>query len=273
MDLVLTVRVDDLHIAYVRAGEGDPLVFLHGGISDHREWRGPMDALRDRFTVVAWDTPGAGGSDDPPATYRMRDYADRLGEFIDVLGLGASHVCGLSWGSTLALELYRLRPDLVRSLILVGAYAGWAGSLEPAEVERRLRTSLRDLEAARVPEDFVRPWLPTLFSAGVDPAIVEGYLAMSASFHPAGVRTALTAMAEADLRPVLPTIAVPTLLVVGERDVRSPEAVVRAMADDIPGAELVVLPGVGHVCHVEAPAAFEAAVRAFLDRVAATTPR
>jgi pimeloyl-ACP methyl ester carboxylesterase len=257
------LEVGGLTVVYERCGEGPPLVLLHGGLSDHREWRSQIDGLSDGFTVVAWDTPGAGGSSDPPETFRMPDYADVLAAFIEGLGLGRPHVLGLSWGSTLALELCRRRPDLPRSLILAGAYAGWAGSLTPDEVARRLETSLRDLETMPA-EAFVRTWVPSLFPQGARTEVVEGYVAIMADRHPAGVRAMLRAMAGADLRDVLPSISIPTLLLYGEKDARSPLAVAQEMHERIPGSTLVVLPGVGHMGNLEAPEAFNATVRSFL---------
>ena len=76
------------------------------------------------------------------------------------------------------------------------------------------------------------------------------------------------ALAEADLRAVLPTITVPTLLLYGAADVRAPRAVAEALHAGIPHSELVLLPGVGHACNLEAPEAFNAEVRRFLQRVA-----
>ena len=108
--LMERIALGELSVAYERAGTGPPLVLLHGGLSDHREWRRQIDSLSDTYTVVAWDAPGCGASDDPPATYRMPDYAGRLADLIDGLGLGRPHVLGLSWGSTLGLALYQLRP-------------------------------------------------------------------------------------------------------------------------------------------------------------------
>lgn len=166
------IEVDDGTIAYERAGNGPPLVLLHGGLSDHREWRLQIDDLSDSFTVVAWDTPGCGGSTDPPEPFRMPDYAARLIGFIEALQLDRPHVLGLSWGSTLALELYRRRPDLPRSLILTAAYAGWAGSLPPATVAERLASSLHDLET-KAPEDFVRTWVSSLFSRRASNQVIE----------------------------------------------------------------------------------------------------
>ncbi len=88
-----------------------------------------------------------------------------------------------------------------------------------------------------------------------------------ADSRPAGLRPMLLAMAEADLRDVPPTISVPTLLLHGEEDARSPRDVAEQMHAAIPGSALVVLPGVGHQANVEAPEAFNEAVRTFLRTV------
>src|SRR5918994_5024043 len=110
------VDIAGLRIAFRRRGDGPPLLLLHGAVCDSRVWRVELESLSDAFTVVAWDAPGCGGSSDPAEHFRMAEYADCLARFIDTLGLQAPHVLGHSWGSALALELYRQRPDLVRSL-------------------------------------------------------------------------------------------------------------------------------------------------------------
>jgi hypothetical protein len=91
---------------------------LHGGISDSREWRLPIDGLCGEFMLAAWDAPGCGQASDPPQTFRMPDYAACLVSFIEALALDSPHVVGLSFGDTLALELFRQRPMLPRSLVL-----------------------------------------------------------------------------------------------------------------------------------------------------------
>jgi pimeloyl-ACP methyl ester carboxylesterase len=103
-----------------------------------------------KFTVVAWDAPGFGRSSDPPETFRLPDYADCLAAFVDALGLELPHVLGLSFGGGLALELYRRKPALPRTLVLASAYAGWAGSLPTQVVAERLESRLR---AAKLPPD------------------------------------------------------------------------------------------------------------------------
>src|SRR5438093_4111731 len=105
------IDVGGIRIAYRRAGMGPPLVLLHGGPSDSREWHYQLQGLSDEFAVVAWDMPGCGQSADPPEHFlHTLDYADCLAAFIEALGLRQPHVLGLSFGSGLALELYRWYP-------------------------------------------------------------------------------------------------------------------------------------------------------------------
>ena len=254
------MRANGLEVAYERVGDGPPLVFLHGATSDHRMWRPQLEALADEFTVVAWDEPGAGSSADLPPGFGLADYAGALAALIEHLGLGPVHLAGLSWGGTVALELYRLRPELVATLLLLDTYAGWKGSLPADEV--RARVELAEAMLAAPGADFA-PVLPGLF-AGEPPAELLGLLAeVSAAVRPESMRAQMSAMAEADLTEVLPRIEVPALLVWGEHDARSPLDVAREFERRIPGAELVVIPDAGHVSNLEQPDRFNAAVREF----------
>jgi pimeloyl-ACP methyl ester carboxylesterase len=254
------LRAHGLEIAYEREGAGAPLVLVHGAAVDSRMWRPQLAALADEFTVVAWDEPGAGRSADVPSDFGLVDYADCLAALIRALDLGPAHVAGLSWGGTVAQELYRHHPELVATLLLVDTYAGWKGSLPEEEVRLRVEGVRQMLAAADHQFD---PTLPGLF-AGEPPAEVVPLLeAMAADVRPDSMRTALLVMAEADQRDLLPRIAVPTLLIWGERDARSPLTVARQFEAAIPGAELVLIPGAGHVSNLEAPEPFNRAVRDF----------
>jgi pimeloyl-ACP methyl ester carboxylesterase len=261
------VEVSGLRIAYERRGSGPAVVLLHGFVGDGcSTWSPQLEDLSGDFTVVAWDAPGAGRSADPPATFRSPDYADCLAAFVSALGLGRPHVVGLSSGGVFALELAGRHPDVVRSLVLAGGYAGWAGSLGPAAAEQRLQFCLHAADLP--PGEFVDALLPSMFA---DPS--AGYAAeFGASmrgFSPAGFRSMARSCAEADLRHVLGGLGVPTLVLHGEHDVRARRAVADALHDAIPGSRLVVLPGAGHVSSLEAPRQFTREVRDFLATVPA----
>ncbi|WP_030194822.1 alpha/beta fold hydrolase [Streptomyces sp. NRRL S-87] len=255
-----TVRVDGLTVAYDRVGAGPPVVFLHGAGDDARIWRPQLQALADAFTVVAWDEPGAGRSSDVPGSFVLADYARCVAAVVASLGLGPAHVAGLSWGGTVALEFYRHHPDLVRTLILADTYAGWKGSLPAAEVRARVKGARRMPAAPRGAFD---PTLPGLYADGPPAAYAALLAAMADAVRPATLGRQLSLMAETDQRDLLPTVAVPTLLLWGEQDVRSPLTVARQFHEAIPDAELVVIPGAGHVSNLERPEEFNRAVRRF----------
>lgn len=259
------VDVAGLRIAFQQLGDGPPLLLLHGAVCDSRVWRVELESLSDAYTVVAWDAPGCGGSSEPPEGFRMAEYAECLVQFIDELGLQPTHVLGHSWGSALALDLYRQRPTWVRSLVLVGAYAGWAGSLPPDEVDRRLQFALRTAELG--PGAFDPTTMPGLFSDALPEERAKELAMVMSEIRPVATRTMAYALAEADLRDVLPRIAVPTLLLYGDADERSPLNVARELQASIPGSTLAVMPGLGHECYLEAAQEFGSRVRTFLSGV------
>ena len=124
---VEVIRANGLEIAYERVGDGPPLGFVHGAAEEGRAWRPQVDVLADEFTAVAWDEPGPGYSSDLPPGFGLADYANCLAALIEALGLGPAHVAGISWGGTVALELYRHASGLVGTPVLVDTYAGWKG--------------------------------------------------------------------------------------------------------------------------------------------------
>lgn len=255
--------VGGLRIAYERAGSGPPVALLHGFVGDGRAtWMGQIETLAEDFTVVAWDAPGAGASTTPPEWFRAADYADCLVALLEELGFRRAHLVGLSFGGIVALTVAERRPEVAASLTLVDSYAGWRGSLPDEEVDARLARCLELSELE--PDAFAAAMVPSMFSPSASSRVVDEFAATVRSFDPAGFRVMSHASAEADLRQVLPRIAVPTLVLQGDADTRSPLRAAEAMTAAIPMARLVVLPGVGHVSSVEAPDAVARELGGFL---------
>jgi len=259
------IEVEGFRIAYHKQGEGPPLVLLHGWPANSREWRRQIDGLSDQFTIVAWDAPGAGLSSDPPDSFRLSDWAECLAKFVAALGLERPHVAGLSWGGGLALEFYRRHPEVPRTLILVSAYAGWAGSLPPDVVEERLQLFLRNTELP--PDQWPLTYLRTLVSEHAPDDVFDEIRSIVAELHPVATRTAIRAFAAADLRGVLADIDVPTLLVYGEDDVRAPQDVWHPLHSTLCDSKLVLIPGVGHMIDLEAGDRLNTEIRSFLGAI------
>lgn len=254
------VRVDGLRVAYRRVGDGMPLVFVHDAAEGGRTWQPQLAGLADEFTVVAWDEPGAGRSDDLPEGFDLTRVADCLAALIESLHLRRVHLAGLSWGGTVVLELYRRHPEIVATLILIDTYAGWKGSLPPDEVTARVAGIRRMLAAP--PQDF-DPALPGFFAGDPPEEFVPLLADVVADVRPATIARQLSIMADADLSALLPRITVPTLLICGELDTRSPLHIGRRFEAEIPDAKLVVIAGAGHASHLEQPEQVNAAVREF----------
>ena len=265
------VEVDGVAVAYERVGSGPVVVLVHGAALDSRSWRPQLEDLSDEFSVVAWDEPGVGRSGAVPPGFTLAGFADTLAALLAHLGGGPAHVGGLSWGGTVVLECYRRHPHLFASLLMIDTYAGWAGSLSADEVRARVEGTRAMLAA---PPDEFDPTLPGLFAGEPSAGLLAEMAAMARDARPETLALELGLMAEADLSDVLPLVAVPTLLLWGELDARSPLRVAHKFAEAIPRAELVVVEGAGHMSPLEEPQPVTAAIRAFVRRHASlASPR
>lgn len=262
---MIHAKVNNLSVAYMKAGNGPPLVLLHGFIIDSQMWRPQIEDLSRDFKVIAWDAPGTGHSSDPPETFTLGDWADCLAKLLDVLQVKKAHILGLSWGGILAQEFYLRYPELVFSLILADTYAGWRGSLPVHVPEERLTACLRD---STLPSDeFVERYLPGMLGNSPTQEMQKELSYIMSRFHPTGFRLMALSSAYADTRDLLPNIRVPTLLIWGEADQRSQLSVAYRLRDTIPGAKLEIIPEAGHICNLEEPVQFNKIVRDFCTRL------
>jgi pimeloyl-ACP methyl ester carboxylesterase len=186
-----------------------------------------------------------------------------LARFLDTLGVARAHVVGLSWGGILAQEFYRLYPERLRCLVLADTYAGWKGSLPEAIWRERLAACL--LDATSPADALVAKLLPGMFmfTASVSRDVREELSVIISEFHPIGFRLMSMSSADTDTRDLLPSIGVPTLVLWGDEDRRSPIHIAEQLHVAIPGAELAIIPNAGHVSNMEQPDAFNAHVRRF----------
>lgn len=253
--------------AFDDEGIGPALVLIHGYPFDRSQWEPQLDGLKDVARVIAPDLRGFGGAEEAPATMTMDGYASDVKDLLDRLGIPSAVICGLSMGGYIALAFLEKHPQAVKGLILCNTRAG-ADSEQGREG--------RQASARKIAADGMGPtaemMVPKLLAEGTissKPEVAAMLKMMMERQRPSGAIAALRGMAaRADRTPLLATIRVPTLIITGELDTLIPPKESEAMAATIPGSELVVIPGVGHVSNLEDPQAFNAAVRSFLLRVA-----
>ena len=255
------VDVGELTVAYRQSGRGPTLLLLHGFLCDSRVWTPQLTDLSDQFNVVAWDAPGAGFSADPAEGFTTVDYVECLNGFLNGIGVDRAHVVGLSWGGILAQEFYRRHGDRVRSLVLADTYAGWRGSLPEKSWRERLAACLEDADLA--PDIVSRKFLPGVFDDAASEELRTEFATIVRDFHPIGFRLMSQSSAEVDTTHLLPTIAVPTLLLWGSGDRRSPSFVAQQFRDAIPNATLMIIENAGHLINMEQPKQFNDHIRHF----------
>lgn len=239
------VVVGAVRIAYRRRGIGAPLVLFHGAYEDSRVWVEELERLSPRVDVVAWDAPGCGGSDDVPRGWEDSDWADAAAGFVSALGLTTPAVAGFSLGSVIAMLLARDHPASVGSLVLVGAYAGWGGSLSPGALAQRIAAALFTID--HPPQEWADDFLDSVLAADASAERRVRARSLIDEWRPATTAALLDVMAQ-DFRPALPTIRTPTIVVRGADDARSPRSASLEICGLLPDARLVEIAGAGHDC-------------------------
>jgi pimeloyl-ACP methyl ester carboxylesterase len=239
------------------------VLFVHGFPFDRTMWRHQLAGL-SRCKRIAPDLRGVGESSAGAGDYSIGRYADDLVAVLDAVGVRQAVVCGLSMGGYVLFDLLRRHPGRVRAAVLCDTRPQ-----ADSAAARRNRDELTALAVEHGPDAVAERLLPGLLAPGTladQPEVMTQCRDMARRCSVTGMVGALRAMRERpDSTPLLGTIRVPTLVVVGAEDRASPPPVAQAMAQAIPGARCAVIPGAGHVAPLEQPLATSRVLAEFLD--------
>ena len=232
--------------------DGLPVVFVHGFPFSHVTWEAEVASLSDVFRAVAYDVRGLGNASVGDGQYTMELYVDDLVALLDALELETAVVCGLSMGGYIGLRFAEREADRLRGLVLCDTRSAAdddEGKLKRAGAIRRIKADGIGPFADTFPERVLSR--ETLRER---PELVAGVREIIRSCSPRGVCGAQLAMAgRTDTTAALSGIGVPVLFLVGEEDVSLPPERSRRLADALPRARLVELPGAGHLSALERP--------------------
>lgn len=242
------------------AADALPLVLLHGIGSSSRAWQGQFAGFGPERPVHAWNAPGYVGSDPLPMAWPIAaDYGAAALAWLDFLGIERCVLVGQSLGAIMATALARLAPHRVAALALASPASGYrvpAGAPLPEKIAARI-ADLHTLGPSGLADARAHRLLTS--AAGADArAIVH---AAMAEVVPQGYEQAVHLLAGADLLENVTHLAIPTMVLWGGEDVVTPPADCAKVADAVPGALRVAVPGGGHAFATELPEAFNAAIR------------
>lgn len=255
-----TFLSDGLQIAYRSDGpeNAPPVVFVNSLGTNLHMWDTQAIPLSRSMRVLRFDNRGHGSSAVPTEPYTIENLGKDLLTLLDTLGIAQAHICGLSLGGVIAQWCAAHHPERVLSVVLadtaarIGNDQMWDTRIET--VRRGGIAAIHNATLARfLSEGYRRN----------HPESTQQISQMLMAIEPVGYIAACAALRAADLRPVVSSIRVPTLILVGELDESTPPAQARELHTAIAGSKLAIFPGAAHLANVEQPAEFNTYLLAF----------
>lgn len=259
-------------IAYLDSAPGDSTlrtyVLLHAFPLGANQWEPQMRHIPAGWRLITPDLRGFGGSTelDSLSEPAVADYAADVEDLLAELSVPRAVIGGLSMGGYAALALLQAAPQLFEGLVLADTRA--TADTPEGRANRRTMLALVDREG---PSGVARELMPKLLGKTTregNPEVEAQVRRLIKQQSPAAIRGAIQRMMHRpDSSALLPHVTVPTLVIVGDEDELTPPEESRRMAEAVPGATLVTIPGAGHLSNLEQPDAFTAALNGFLTKL------
>ena len=263
----MKTKLNGIIVNYTERGipQGLPVVFIHGFPFSHEMWEPQMKILPNNIRAITYDVRGHGTSDVADGQYMMEFFVDDLIALLDHLVIDKAILCGLSMGGYIALRAIERHPERIKALVLCDTKS--EADTNEAKVKRSATIQTVKTKGVKIfAEDFVK----SIFAEKTirnKPEIVEYIKRIILNNSPLGICGTLLALASrTDTTNVLPSINVPTLILVGEYDILTPPIATQAMHTKITDSELHILPNAAHMSNLENSFDFNEKLIAFLKK-------
>ncbi len=257
-----TTDIRGIKYAYDIVGQGEAALLAHCLTWNRHDYDYQTEALQDAYTLILPDQRGHGNTGFPAQPYSLNDMAEDLYLLVQKLGVGPVHYVGHSMGAMMGPYFALAHPEALRSMTLIGGSA----ITEPAEQlagYRQLVGAVRAGAQAQVIDRLIGLFFSEWSRANRQEAIAKYRADFLASNSEGMYWTAEAVFTRDNLLPRLPEITVPTLVIVGEKDVVTSPERAQELVDGIPNARLLTVENAGHFTPAEAPAAVNNALREF----------
>jgi pimeloyl-ACP methyl ester carboxylesterase len=262
----ITLAYDDLRPtaakSTVSANPASVLVFIHGHPFNRSMWAEQIKHFQNNYRLLLPDLRGYGESDVTTPRVLLDEMALDILHLLDELGIEKASFIGLSMGGQIVLDLWRLNPHRFNAMVIVDSDAR---AETPESAARRITTAeeIQKTGMIKHTDETIHKYIAKTSMA--NPNVYDPLYKMMTTTNPEGAAAAHKGRAlRRDHTAILPKINVPSLIVVGTEDFFTPIPIARLMSDKIPGAQLAVIAGAGHLPNMEAPEEFNRQLEGFL---------
>ena len=263
---VMNTKINNLSVFTEGDKENKAILFVHGFPFDHKMWDAQVEDLSSDYYCVRYDIRGLGESPPGDGQYTMEMFVDDLKEIVSGMELNKPVLFGLSMGGYISLRAMGRIEDMFSALILCDTKA----AADDNETKLKRAGAIKKINDSQF-ELFIEEFVASCFEENFINESEEVYRKVvnrSLNNDPVGVKGCVLAMAaRTDTTELLPGIKIPTLVVCGSEDKLTPPAVMKPMADEIPGSEFVLVEGAGHMAPIEKAKEVNKAFTNFLNRI------
>jgi len=262
-------NANGIDIHYEIEGEGPVVTFSHSLACHLGMWDAQVEALKNRYRVLRFDTRGHGQTSAPAGAYTLQQMAEDFRGLLDGLGIRETHFVGLSMGGMIGQVFALEYPAMIQSLALCDTTSRYPAAAAPIWADR-----IKTVEAKGM-DPMVGPTLERWFTAPFrarETAMMQKVGAMIGSTPPQGYVGCCHAIPKIDVTDRLKELRCPALVIVGEEDPGTPVEMARQIHAAIPSAELAILRSASHLSNLEQPAEFNRVLSAFLDKASGRKP-
>ena len=249
-------------IAYKARGEGSAIVFLHGVGGGAESWDAQLCAFGESRFALAWDMPGYGASRPLPAP-DFAGWSQALAGWLDSLSIESCVLVGHSIGGMIAQTFMKTHAHRVSRLVLSATSPAF-GSPDGEFQQNFVRSRIGPLDEGATMAELAARFVPELLGKAAPEAARRAAVSVMSRVPDVTYRAAMQALVRFDARASLGDIAVPTLLIAGGDDNAAPPRVMERMAEKMPNARIVTVPGMGHLGNIEMPQTYNEIVSSFL---------
>ena len=251
-----------MKISHLEKGNGSHLVFLHGIGGSAASWHWQIDEFSRTHHAIAWDAPGYGESE-PILDVTIATFAQALHQFLQEQQIERPILVGHSLGGMIVQEYLATFPGKTSKVVLYSTSPAF-GRRDGEWQQEFVRARLGPLDEGRTMPEIAPEIVQKMVGSAATVAGIELATRCMAATSAATYRASVLSLLNFDRRDNLGKIDVPCLCITGAEDTNAPAPMMEKMAAKIPGAQFQVLPGLGHLAHMENPILFNDCVRTFI---------